>query len=62
VPLWRKPVEADLLLHVVDVANEAHDYYIEQVNEVLTEIGAEDIPAIQVLNKIDLVDGFSPRS
>lgn len=53
--------EADLLLHVVDVANEAHDYYIEQVNEVLTEIGAEDIPCIQVMNKIDLVDGFEPR-
>lgn len=53
--------EADLLLHVVDVANEAHDYYIDQVNEVLTEIGAEDIPCIQVMNKIDLVDGFEPR-
>lgn len=54
-------VQADLLLHVVDVSNEAHDYYIEQVNEVLTEIGAEDIPCIQVLNKIDLADGFEPR-
>jgi GTPase len=53
--------EADLLLHVVDVANEAHDYYIEQVNEVLTEIGAEDIPCILVMNKIDLVEGFEPR-
>lgn len=54
-------VQADLLLHVVDVANEAHDYYIEQVHEVLTEIGAEDIPTIQVLNKIDLLEGFEPR-
>jgi len=54
-------VQADLLLHVIDVANEDHDYYIEQVHEVLTEIGAEDIPAIQVLNKIDLVEGFTPR-
>jgi GTPase len=53
--------EADLLLHVVDVANEAHDYYIEQVNEVLTEIGAEDIPCIQVMNKIDLITGSEPR-
>lgn len=52
---------ADLLLHVVDVANEAHDYYIDQVNEVLSEIGAEDIPCIKVMNKIDLVDGFEPR-
>lgn len=54
-------VQADLLLHVVDVANEAHDYYIDQVNEVLTEIGADDIPCIQVLNKIDLAQGFQPR-
>ncbi|MDO8907631.1 MAG: ribosome rescue GTPase HflX [Pseudohongiella sp.] len=54
-------VQADLLLHVIDVANEAHDYYIEQVHEVLTEIGAEDIPCIQVLNKIDLLEGFEPR-
>lgn len=53
--------QADLLLHVVDIANEDHDYYIDQVNEVLTEIGADKIPCIQVLNKIDLVDGFLPR-
>jgi GTP-binding protein HflX len=54
-------VQADLLLHVVDIANEAHDYYIEQVYEVLTEIGAEGIPCIQVLNKIDLMPGFEPH-
>lgn len=53
--------QADLLLHVVDIANEEHDYYIDQVNEVLTEIGADKIPCIQILNKIDLVDGFLPR-
>ena len=53
--------EADLLLHVVDIANEDHDYYIEQVHEVLTEIGADEIPTLQVLNKIDLLDGFEPR-
>jgi GTPase len=53
--------QADLLLHVVDIANEDHDYYIEQVHEVLTEIGADEIPTLQVLNKIDLLDGFEPR-
>ncbi|HBX37909.1 MAG TPA: GTPase HflX [Pseudohongiella sp.] len=53
--------QADLLLHVVDIANEDHDYYIEQVHEVLTEIGADEIPTVQVLNKIDLLDGFVPR-
>ena len=53
--------QADLLLHVVDIANEDHDYYTEQVHEVLTEIGADEIPTVQVLNKIDLLDGFVPR-
>ncbi len=53
--------QADLLLHVVDIANEAHDYYIEQVHEVLTEIGADDVPCLQVLNKIDLLDTVEPH-
>lgn len=53
--------EADLLLHVVDIANEAHDYYIEQVHEVLTEIGAEDVPTLLVLNKIDRLEDVAPR-
>lgn len=53
--------QADLLLHVVDIANENHDFYIEQVHEVLTEIGADEVPCIQVLNKIDCLDGMQPR-
>jgi GTPase len=53
--------QADLLLHVVDIANEAHDYYIEQVHEVLTEIGADDVPCLEVLNKIDLLDNVEPH-
>jgi GTP-binding protein HflX len=53
--------QADLLLHVVDISNDNHDYYIEQVHEVLTEIGADEVPTIQVLNKIDCLDGMQPR-
>jgi len=53
--------QADLLLHVVDIANEAHDYYIEQVHEVLTEIGADEVPCLQVLNKIDLLEDVEPH-
>lgn len=53
--------QADLLLHVVDISNENHDYYIEQVHEVLTEIGADEVPTIQVLNKIDCLDDMKPR-
>ncbi|HNQ43524.1 MAG TPA: GTPase HflX, partial [Candidatus Cloacimonadota bacterium] len=48
--------DADLLLHLVDVSDPRHEYYIEQVNEVLTQIGAAEIPQILVLNKSDRVD------
>ncbi len=46
--------EADLLLHVVDSSDPERQTYMEQVQEVLTEIGAETIPQIVVFNKIDL--------
>ena len=46
--------QADLLLHVVDVNSpERHDQ-VAEVNKVLAEIGAQDIPQIVVYNKIDL--------
>ena len=48
---------AHLLLHVVDSAAEDRDMRIAEVNEVLSEIDAEDIPVITVMNKIDLYDG-----
>jgi len=46
--------KADLLLHVVDAASPVHDAQIEQVNGVLHEIGAGQVPQVLVLNKIDL--------
>ncbi len=46
--------EADLLLHVVDVAHPFHDNQIEIVTQTLKDIGAADIPSILVLNKVDL--------
>ncbi|MBY0434031.1 MAG: GTPase HflX [Cyclobacteriaceae bacterium] len=48
--------EADLLLHVVDMAHPFHDNQIEVVTKTLAEIGAGDVPSILVLNKIDLVE------
>jgi GTP-binding protein HflX len=46
--------QADLLLHVVDVNSpERHDQ-VAEVNKVLAEIGAQNIPQIVVYNKIDL--------
>ena len=45
--------EADLLLHVVDAANPEHLQQIDNVQQVLREIGAEQIPQILVFNKLD---------
>jgi GTP-binding protein HflX len=45
--------DADLLLHVVDAADPEHRERIEEVQRVLVEIGAQDIPQILVYNKID---------
>lgn len=45
--------QADLLLHVVDSASPDRDQQIHAVNQVLAEIGANDVPQIIVWNKID---------
>ncbi len=52
-------IHADLLLHVVDGASPVRMEQIEQVNEVLREIGADHIPQILVWNKIDTA-GLEP--
>ena len=46
-------VQADLLLHVVDVASTNRDEQILQVNRVLSEIGADQVHQVLVLNQID---------
>lgn len=48
---------AHLLLHVVDVASHNREECISEVNKVLMEIEAADIPTIMVYNKIDLIEG-----
>lgn len=52
-------IHADLLLHVVDASSPVRFDQIQQVNQVLQEIGADHIPQILVWNKIDLV-GLEP--
>ena len=47
-------VHADVLLHVVDSASPTRDRQVDDVNEVLAEIGAAAVPQILVMNKIDL--------
>jgi len=46
--------EADLLLHVVDAADDDRDMRCDDVMLVLREIGAEEVPQLLVMNKIDL--------
>jgi len=48
--------EATLLLHVVDVSDPRREEHIDEVNRVLAEIGAADLPQILVFNKIDRID------
>ena len=51
--------DADLLLHVVDSASPARDEQVAEVNKVLAEIGAAEVPQLVVWNKIDLT-GVEP--
>jgi GTP-binding protein HflX len=45
--------QADLLLHVVDASSDLRLVHFEEVNRVLTEIGAQNVPQCVVWNKID---------
>ena len=51
--------QADLLLHVVDSASSAREDQIAEVDKVLAEIGASEVPQLMVLNKLDL-SGLPP--
>lgn len=53
--------EATLLLHVVDYADEQFGENMEQVNDVLEEIEADDIPQLIICNKIDRLEGVVPK-
>ena len=45
--------EADMLLHVVDIAHPNFEEHIESVNQLLSDIGAIDKPTLMIFNKID---------
>ena len=48
-------VHSDLLLHVIDIADPMWQERVEQVEAVLKEIGAKEVPSIRVMNKADLL-------
>jgi len=56
----QETVDADLLLHVIDSHDDQLELFREQVNNVIAEIGAERVPQIEVMNKIDL-GGTTPH-
>ncbi|MFN8309397.1 MAG: GTPase HflX [Chitinophagales bacterium] len=49
-------LEADVLLHVVDISHNAFEEQMRVVNEILEELGAKDKPVIVIFNKMDLYE------
>ena len=58
--LQQEAAEASLLVHVIDAADADRDLNVSQVEEVLDEIGALEVPTLKVMNKIDMFDS-APR-
>src|SRR5690606_24954530 len=54
--------DADLLLHLVDAADPLRDERIAQVDAVLAEVGAGEIPQLLVYNKIDKIGEAAPAN
>ncbi|MCL9683133.1 ribosome rescue GTPase HflX [Legionella maioricensis] len=53
--------QADLLLHVIDISDPHWRDTVFAVQKVLDELAVNDIPVIQVFNKIDLQEGWQPK-
>ena len=53
--------EAELLLHIVDISDDRRSENIEQVEYVLAEIEADEVPQLVICNKIDNLDDVEPR-
>ena len=52
---------ADLLLHLVDMANPLYEEHVDVIEKVLDEIGAGEIPTVLVPNKVDLASSTGVR-
>lgn len=52
----QEAVDADLLIHVVDAANPNFSEQIAEVQRVLKEIGADNVPQLLVFNKLDALE------
>jgi len=61
-PTFDELRESDLLIHLVDVSSPRHDDQIEAVENLLLELGLEEIPRFLVLNKEDKLDHEAVRA
>lgn len=52
---------SNLLILVIDLSDPGYKLKIDQVKEVLTDIGADELPIIEVYNKIDCIYGLEPK-
>jgi GTP-binding protein HflX len=57
----QETVEADLLLHIIDAHSPQRAVQVAEVEDVLRQIGAGEVPRIEVYNKIDLLEHAGPR-
>ena len=57
----QETIEATLLLHVIDAHDDDRHDHVAEVENVLAEIGADEVPVLEVYNKIDLIEGRKPR-
>jgi GTP-binding protein HflX len=57
----KETVEADLILHVIDVGDGCLEETIAEVETVLRDIGADQVPRMRVFNKVDQIEGAEPR-
>lgn len=48
-------IEADVLLHIIDISNPVHDEHIKTVNTILQELGVFNLPTIFIFNKVDKI-------
>ncbi|TKI08555.1 ribosome rescue GTPase HflX [Martelella alba] len=53
--------EATLLLHIIDASDGRSRENVAAVTAVLAEIEADEVPVLEVMNKIDMLDDFVPR-
>ena len=53
--------EADLALHIIDAANPERDRQVTAVRRVLDDVGANEVPTIDVYNKIDAITADEQR-